>query len=53
MSDAAGNPVQMTAHEFSCLKAAPEKLPASLRVKFQQTLDWEKQEQRKRFVIVR
>jgi len=53
MSDAGGNPVQMTAHEFSCLKAAPEKLPAFLRVKFQQTLDWEKQERRKRFEIVR
>ena len=53
MSDASGNPVQMTAHEFSCLKAAPEKLPAFLRVKFQQTLDWEKQERRKRFEIVR
>lgn len=53
MSDAGGDPVPMTAHEFSCLKAAPEKLPAFLRVKFQQTLDWEKQEARKRFAIVR
>ena len=53
MSDASGNPVQMTAHEFSCLKAAPEKLPAFLRVKFQQTLNWEKQERRKKFAIIR
>ena len=53
MSDAGGNPVQLTAHEFSGLTAAPEKLPAFLRVKFQQTLNWEKQERRKKFAIIR
>jgi hypothetical protein len=53
MSDAVGSPVQMTAHEFICLKGDPGKIPAFLRVEFQKTLNWEKQERRKRFEIVR
>jgi len=53
MSDTAGNPVQMTAHEFICLKGDPGKIPGFLRVEFQKTLNWEKQERRKRFEIVR
>jgi hypothetical protein len=53
MSDADGEPVQMTAHEFICLKSDPGKIPPFLRVEFQQTLLWEKQERRKRLVIVR
>lgn len=52
MSDAAGDPVLMTAHEFVCLKGAPEKIPAFLRVEFQRTLKWEKQEMRKRLAVV-
>jgi hypothetical protein len=53
MSDTVGNPVQMTAHEFVCLKGDPRKIPAFLRVEFQKTLDWEEQERRKKFAIVR
>jgi hypothetical protein len=53
MSDTAGNPIQMTAHEFICLKGDPKKLPAFLRVEFQKTLNWEKQERRKRLEILR
>jgi len=53
MSDTAGNPVQMTAHEFICLKGDPKRIPGFLRVEFQKTLNWEKQAKRKRFGIVR
>lgn len=53
MSDTVGNPVQMTAHEFICLKGNPGKIPAFLRVEFQKTLNWEKLERRKRFEVVR
>jgi hypothetical protein len=53
MSDADGNAVLMTAHEFLCLKSEPGKIPPFLRAEFQRTLDWEKQERRKRLKIVR
>ena len=53
MSDHGGNPIMMTAHEFRCLKTDRRKLPAFLRVEFQRALDWEKQELRKRLVLVR
>ena len=53
MSDGLGNPIMMTAHEFACLKSDRRKLPAFLRVEFQQTLDWEKRQLRERLTIVR
>ena len=53
MSDHGGHPIMMTAHEFNCLKTARQKLPAFLRVEFQRTLDWEKQELRKHLAVVR
>ena len=37
MSDTAGNPVQMTAHEFIRLRGDPKKIPGFLRVEFQKT----------------
>ena len=53
MSDHNGIPIMMTAHEFSCLKSDRRKLPAFLRAEFQRTLDREKQQLRKRLVVVR
>ena len=48
-----GEAVLITAHEFICLKNIPPILiPPFLRVEFNKTIDWERQERRKRLSVV-